>query len=333
MFLDVYRLELTTNRDSFLETRLFAFHNHLFKNPYDTSSWYIDENGIVWRFKKDGNLEQIYEINNLNKNVQNRLYNPSIGFTNNNIIVISDGGDCLKLLIANAQENIKSFTLNNAEPGVILDIRYIDTTNTIMIAMCDIRSTGEKKFSRLLLLTYAWKNAGNIDQFFELINKETLKVNGAIEYVYIENSGKYLHSICQDYITFDSPKIKKSTDNEKDTKKTEKLKIPRYYWSQDEDSITVWLKIDNQYRDKIKVNVTSLELSVIVNNNILIEGQCQYRLDEDLTTWKYEQDTFKLELYKHENGLMWNELIKGDTGGECLPNETLATEIHSKYIT
>lgn len=327
---DVYRLELTTNRDSFLETRLFAFHNHLFKNPYDTSSWYIDENGIVWRFKKDGNLEQIYEINNLNKNVQNRLYNPSIGFTDNNIIVISDGGDCLKLLITNPQENIKSFTLNNAEPGVILDIRYIDTTNTIMIAMCDIRSTGEKKFSRLLLLTYAWKNAGNIDQFFELINKETLKVNGAIEYVYIENSGKYLHSICQDYITFDSPKIKKSTDNEKDTKKTEKLKIPRYYWSQDEDSITVWLKIDNQYRDKIKVNVTSLELSVMVNNNVLIEGQCQYRLDEDLTTWKYEQDTFKLELYKHENGLMWNELIKGDTGGECLPNETLATEIHSK---
>ncbi|XP_060829404.1 nudC domain-containing protein 1 isoform X1 [Bombus pascuorum] len=325
---DILRLELTTNRDSLLETRLFAFHNHLFKNPYDTSVWFIDKDWVVWHFKKDGNLQQVYTIHSLSEKIQNFLYNPSIGFTSNNIIVISDGGDCLTLLVTDTQEHIKSFILNDAEPGIILDVQYVNTISTVMIAMCDIRSTGEKKFTRLLLLTYIWRNVGSEAEYFELTDKKALKVNGAVEYVYIEECGKYLHSICQDYVTFECPKTKQFTDSRKNIEKTGELKIPKYCWSQDEDSITVWLTIDKHHHDKVKVNVTPLELSVTVNNNILIEGQCQYRLDESLTTWRYEQDTFKLELYKHESGLMWNELIKGDIGGECLPNETLATEIH-----
>lgn len=331
-FTDVRRLELTTNRDSLLETRLFAFHNHLFKNPFDTSCWFIDENWFVWRLKKDGNLEQMHLIHDSSASVQNVLYNPSIGFTSNNIVAISDGGDCLKLLITDTQEHVKTFTLIDAEPGVILDVRYVNDTSSIVIVTCDIRSTGEKKFTRLILLTYSWKNAGDTCESFELNNKETLKVNGAVEYMYIEDSGNYLHSICQDYITFECPKVQKTVDDKKDSEKSNEIKIPKYCWSQDEDSITVWLTIDKEHKDKVKVNVTPLELSVTVNDNALIQGQCQHRLDESLTTWKYEDDTFKLELYKFESGLMWNELIKGDTGGECLPNETLAAEIHSRHI-
>lgn len=327
---DVYRLELTTNRDSLLETRLFAFHNHLFKNPYDTSVWFIDKNWVVWRFKKDKQLEQVHVIHDSSEKLQNFLYNPSIGFTSNDIVVLSDGNQCLNLLITDSEEHVKSFILNDAEPGVILDVQYVDAATTVMIVMCDIKSTSEKKITRLLLLTYSWKNIGSKDDYFELTNKEALNVNGAVEYVYIEKCGKYLHSICQDYIMFERPKTKQSTNSNKDTEKTGELNIPKYCWSQDEDLITVWLTIDKQHHDKVKVNVTSLELSVTVNGKVLIKGQCQHKLDESLTTWKYEQDTFKLELYKYESGLMWNELIKGDTGGERLPNETLAAEIHSR---
>ncbi|XP_076624773.1 nudC domain-containing protein 1 isoform X2 [Colletes latitarsis] len=326
---DVLRLELTANRDSLLETRLFAFHNHLFKNPYDTSCWFIDDNWLIWQFKKDGTLKQRHSIHNSNVNVQNLLYNASIGFGNDNIVAISDGGDCLKLLLMDNEEHIKIFTLSGAEPGVILDVNYINDPSTIIIAMCNIKSTGEKKYTNLLLLTYAWKNAGDTSESFELIGKESLKAKGAIEYVHIENSGKYLHSICQDYITFESPKVQESTDST-DLRQACERKIPKYCWSQDEDSLTVWIKVEEKHQNEVKIHVTPLELSVTMMDNILIQGQCQHRLDEKLTTWKYEQDTCKLELFKHESGLMWNELIKGDTGGECLPNETLAAEIHSR---
>ena len=325
---DVFRLELTSNRDSLLETRLFAFHNHLFKNPYDTSCWFVDESWSIWRLNENGTLDQVHTIHNSNADVQN-LYNPSIAFTSNNIVAISDGGDCVKLLITDAQERIKAFALSDTEPGVILDVQYISSTSTVAIALCNINSTGEKKFTRLLLLTYAWRNAGDACESFELIGKEALKVNGAIEYAYIEDDGKHLHSLCQDYIAFECPKAQESVDNKNDSEKTE-INIPRYCWSQDEDSLTVWINVEKEHEKNVNVHVTALELSVTMNGKVLIQGQCQHRLDEKLTTWKYEQDTFKLELSKFESGLMWSELIKGDTGGECLPNETLAAEIHSK---
>lgn len=262
-------------------------------------------------------------------NAQNLLYNASIGFTNDNIVAISDGGDCLKLMLM--QERVKVFTLNGAEPGIILDVQYVKATSTIVIATCSIKSTDEKKFTKLLLLTYSWRNAEDSYESFELIEKEGLKVKGTVEYVYIEESGKYLHSICQDHIAFECPKVQESADSKNDSERAE-IKIPRYCWSQDEDSLTVWITIQKKDQNKVKVHVTALELSVTVNDKVLVQGQCQHTLDKNLTTWKYEQDVFKLELSKYESGLMWSELIKGDTGGECLPNETLATEIHSRYI-
>nr|XP_031833971.1 nudC domain-containing protein 1 [Nomia melanderi]XP_031833972.1 nudC domain-containing protein 1 [Nomia melanderi]XP_031833973.1 nudC domain-containing protein 1 [Nomia melanderi] len=327
---NVQRLELTSNRDSLLETHLFAFHNHLFKNPYDTSYWFIDDNWSVWRYSKDGILKQLYQIHNTNASVENVLYNPSIGFTTNNIMIISDGGNYLNILLVKDEEHIKAFSLSDTEPGVILDVRYLSATSTVVVALRNIKNTGEKKFTSLLLLTYAWKDAGEPHQSFKFISKEVLTVNGAIEYVYIEDNGRYFHSICQDYVTFKHSRLQESADSKNGLEKSSKIKIPRYCWSQDEDSLTIWIKVDREQQKDVKVQVTSLELSVTLNGIVLIQGQSQHRLDEDLTTWKYEDDTFKLELFKHESGLMWSELIKGDTGGEHLPNETLAAEIHSR---
>lgn len=325
-------MELTSNQNSLLETRLFAFHNHLFKNPYDTSCWFIDENWLIWQFKKDGTLKQRHSVHDFNANVQNLLYNASIAFANDNIVAISDGGDCLKLLLIDIEEHIKVFTLSGAEPGVILDACYINALSTIIIAMCNIKSTDEKKFTNLLLLTYAWKNAENACESLELISKESLKVKGAIEYVYIENSGKYLHSICQDYIKFECPKVEKSTSNKNTSQNTCQKKIPKYSWTQDENSLTVWIKIEKKHKNRVKVHVTPFELSVTINGTVLIQGECQHRLEGNLTTWEYELNIFKIELFKHESGLIWSELFKDETDGEYLPNETLTAEVRSRYI-
>jgi len=51
-----------------------------------------------------------------------------------------------------------------------------------------------------------------------------------------------------------------------------------------------------------------------------------------MATWRHKEGTVQIDLIKYESGLMWSELIKGDTGGESLPNETLAAEIHARYF-
>ncbi|XP_076294331.1 nudC domain-containing protein 1 isoform X1 [Lasioglossum baleicum] len=327
---DVRRLELTLNRDSLLETHLFAFHNHLFKNPYDASCWYIDDNWMVWRLGEDGTLEQLHRIHNTNANIENILYNPSIVFASNNIVVISDGGDCINILSVEYKEHIKVIPLSETEPGVILDARYVNETSTVIVALCNIKNIGEKKFTNLLLLTYILKSEEDTLKSIEFSHKEFLKINGAIEYIRIEDNGRYFHSICQDYITFQCPKVQELVDSKDELETLSKIKIPRYCWSQDEDSLTIWIKVDKEQQKDIKVHVTPLDLSVTLNGIALVQGQSQHRLDENLTTWKYEDDTFKLELFKHESGLIWSELIKGDTGGEHLPNAALAAEIHSR---
>lgn len=323
---------MSPDQESWLEVRLFALHNHLFNNPYDTSCWFMDKEYIIWRLNKNGSLQKIYNLSTSNVKSSKSLYNPSIGFTVNGIVVISNGGNSLHLLREDKSGHIKSFLLEEAEPGVILDVRYAQTKSQVIVTLSSIADDNGKKCTKLILLFYTWQQSDENQETFHLCNKQVLKVQGTVEYVFIEENGDHLHSICQNNITFESNDQTSTESNITNIDDREHIKIPKYCWSQDEDSLTVWIKIPEKYcQSQAKVNVKSTEISITVNDNVLIQGECQHRLDEKLTTWKHEKDTLQLDLVKFESGLMWNELIKGDTGGECLSNESLAAEIHSKY--
>ncbi|XP_043665320.1 nudC domain-containing protein 1 [Vespula pensylvanica] len=328
---DVFRLELSPDQESWLEVRLFALHNHLFKNPYDTSCWFVDKEYIVWRLSKNGSLQKIYKLCISNAKSSKSLYNPSIGFTVNNTVVISNGGNSLHLLKEDKSGHVKAFLLEEAEPGVILDVQYVQTKSQVIVTLSSVADDNGKKCTKLLLLFYTWQQSDKNQETFHLCNKQVLKVRGTVEYVFIEENGDHLHSICQNNVTFESNNQTITENSITDIGDREHIKIPKYCWSQDEDSLTVWIKIpEKYYQSQAKVNVKSTEISITVNDNVLIQGECQHRLDEKLTTWKHEKDTLQLDLVKFESGLMWNELIKGDTGGECLSNESLAAEIHSR---
>lgn len=329
---DVYRLEPNHDQESWLEARLFAFHNHLFKNVYDKSCWFIDKDWIVWRLDKDS-LDQMYKLNTADTDLSILMYNPSIEFTLNKISAISDGGDKLEILVGNAKQNMKVFSLGPIEPGIIMNVQYIENSLKIIVTMCTIVSQNDqKKYTQLTLLSYALQYAENEIKNIYFLNKQLLKVQGTVDYVYVEKNGNYLHSICQNNINFE----KENSQSESKVKQSNidlQIKTPKYYWSQDEDSLTVWIKIPKQHIDKQpKIQVKPLELSVVIENEILIQGECQHRLEENMATWRKKEDTLQIDLNKYENGLMWSELIKGDTGGECLPNDALAAEIHERYF-
>ncbi|KAL6267581.1 hypothetical protein P5V15_000655 [Pogonomyrmex californicus] len=327
----VYRLEPNHNQESWLEARLFAFHNHLFNNVYDMSCWFIDETSAVWRLDKDGSLDQVYKLHT-DTDLSKVIYNPSIGFTSNNILVISDGGENLHMLITSTGESKKYFLMNSVEPGIIMNVQYVEKSSKIVVIMCTIAvDDNQKKYTQLILLSYNLEYVEDKIGNIYCIDKQILKVQGTVDYAYLEKNGNYLHSICQDNINFEKNDTQETETEVKLPNLNSQIKIPNYHWSQDEESLTIWVKIPKQYNNKQpKINVKPLELSVTIDNEILIQGECQYRLEENMATWRQKENILQIDLSKYESGLMWSELIKNDTGGEYLPNETLAAEIHEK---
>lgn len=294
------------------------------------SCWFIDEIFAVWRLDEDGSLDQVYK---LHENMQSLKvsYNPSIGFTSNNITVISDGGKNLYILIGYMEENKKIFVMSLEESGIIMNVQYIEKSLKIIITMCAIvANDNQKKYTQFTLLSYGLCVENKATKVYN-IDKQILKVQGTVDYAYVEENGNYLHSICQDNISFENQKTQESETKIEQPSVSSQINIPKYYWSQDEESLSVWIKIPKQYSDKQpKINVKPLELSIIIDNEVLIQGECQHRLEENMVTWRYKEDTLQIDLSKYESGLMWSELIKGDTKGECLPNEVLAAEIHAR---
>lgn len=297
------------------------------------SCWFIDKDWAVWRFNMHSSLEQMHMLHTTETDLSKVTYNPSIGFTCNEILAISDGGEKLDILIGNVRPNMKVFTVDPIKPGIIMNVQYVQKVSKIIVTMCTIANEDPKKYTQLTLLSYNLQYVENEVKTISYVDEQILKVQGTIDYVYVEENGNYLHSICQDNITFYGEDTEKSEIKVEQPNTDSQIKIPKYYWSQDEDSLTVWVKIPKQYNTKQpKISVKPLELSVAVGNEVLIQGECQHRLEENMATWRRKEETLQIDLSKHENGLMWSELIKGDTGGECLPNETLAAEIHERYL-
>lgn len=154
-----------------------------------------------------------------------------------------------------------------------------------------------------------------------------MSVPGAIEYFYIEENGDFFHVISQEAMTFTHDSLKSIVEEEK----TPELKIPRYSWSQDEDSLTVWVKIpEKDAALKANVQVSPMNILVSVGDSVLIQGDTPNKVQADLVTWNRKEETLEIDLPKQESGLMWSELLKGDTDGEMLANPALAAEIHAR---
>jgi len=294
------------------------------------SCWFIDETLTVWRLDENGSLNDVYK---LHTNVcSSKIYNPSIAFTSNNIVTISDGGGNLYILIEYMGENRKVFPMAS-EPGIIMNVQYVEKTSKIILIMCAIAANdNQKKYTQLIILSYSLCVENEIMKIYD-VDKQILKIQGTVDYAYVEKNGNYLHSICQNNISFENENMQEHKTVIEQPSISSQIKIPKYYWSQDEDSLTVWIKIPKLYsNNQPKINIKPLELSVTIENEILIQGECQHRLEENMATWRHKEDTLQIDLSKYESGLMWSELIKGDTGGECLPNEALAAEIHARFL-
>lgn len=321
-------MEVNTSRESWLEARLFALHNHLFVNPFDSSCWFVDNTGIVWQFI-DKSLKKIHTLKSVDNSQICTKYNPSIGFTSENITVVSNGSRNLEILLENAKSEREVFLFEDQESGIILNVQKIKESPHIIISIYSVIEAEGKVHSRITLLTYSYQKGE--PSTLLLYRTQILKVKGTVDYFYVENNGNYFHTASQDPVVFEHDSLKSIKEIETGSADAAGFKIPKYCWSQNEESVTVWLKVPEKCSNSpAEIDVKPMQISVSMKDILLIQGETQHKLESNLTTWKIKDDTLEIEFVKSESGLMWNELIKGDTGGEFLPNEGLAAEIHSR---
>ncbi|XP_015110562.1 nudC domain-containing protein 1 [Diachasma alloeum] len=320
----VTHLEPSPGQDSLLEARLFAFHNHLFQSPYDDSCWFFDEDENLWCLESPNTLHHVHSL----PKSPTKSYNSTIAFASQWFIALSNGGGALHILMKN-QDQQKVIPIE-ADSGVLLAARHVLNDNALVLVMVSTIEENSKKRSKIILLNYSVKSQENFSEnSIELSRRQELMVNGAVDYVHIESSGDFIDVLSGDSVKFTVDSMT-PIDDASSSDKSE-LKIPKYYWSQDADSLTVWLKIPERHKDaRADVKVTATSLAVTVEDSVLMQGECQFRIDEGTATWSRDKDTFRMEVTKQEGGQMWSELIRGDTGGEHLPNEGLAAEIHSR---
>lgn len=262
------------------------------------------------------------------------VYNPSICFASKNIIVINSGNGALTFLELENNKSAKSVLVDIVDSTVILDARFVEQSSKIIVALCKIDENQGKTFSRLIFLFYNYEtNVEDKSQTLKLSQKITAKVKKAIEQLYIEKTGNYFYAISQNEIEFDFDSVNRIKPHDDLSVNEKEVKLPRYCWSQDKDSITVYVKIPKTHADfKAKVEATPTSVLISIREITLLQGQTPHRLESELTTWKRNDDNLEVELSKYENGLMWSELIAGNSEGEYLPNQELAAEIHSRYF-
>ncbi|XP_063993014.1 nudC domain-containing protein 1 [Diachasmimorpha longicaudata] len=322
---NVIHLEPSVGQDSLLEARLFAFHNHLFQSPYDDSCWFFDNDENLWCLQSTQTLHHVHSLPKPNP----KSYNSTIAFASPSVSVLSNGGNALQVLVKN-QDHQNVISIEEINSGILMAARHVLEDDSLVIVLVSIVEENSKKRSKLIVLHYSMKNCESTsDLAIEFSRRQELMVNGAVDYVQVESSGGFLDVLSGDMAKFTHDSVKPIA-GDTSTDKTD-VKIPKYYWSQDEDSLTVWLKIPERLGDAVvDVRVTATSLAVALGDSILMQGNTPFRIDDGTATWSRDQDIFRLEVMKQEIGQMWNELIKGDAGGELLPNEKLAAEIHSR---
>lgn len=309
-----------------LEAQIFAYHNHLFYNPYDDSCWYIDEDQQIWRLL-NGTLEPIHKLQD---DFKECLYNPSISFAGKNIVCIVNGHKTLEILIFN-DSKVSSFIFKDIEPGVILDSRC--TESFLMIAVHGAVEIETKKRSEIGFYTYSLEKENDELKVGGLAKKQIWHANGTVEFVYIEDNAKYVQIASQNELQLkhEPNSVENSSKAIEELESDSDIEAPKYSWSQTEDGISVMVKVPQHLSEtKEKVMVTLNTLFVSLGDEILVEGDLYRNVDSSLSTWCRKKDLIQIELVKLVPGQMWTEMIKGDYDAEYLSDENFAAQVHDR---
>ncbi|XP_067012724.2 nudC domain-containing protein 1 isoform X2 [Anabrus simplex] len=359
----VYRLTLECGADhilpsddqySFLHLKIFSLHNHLYKDPWtDDGIYFIDK---MWRVQKiisdtnTGRLESTKEMWQMPNHQSRRSghYNTSLCFPSEELAVLSDGAGILYIVQTGARS-----TSTQSQWKVLFSDKVCEKETPFIVAdsRCSLLECRKEVHCVLLRVEEAKRDdverrsAGSFDTTLEWITFaegemgswslrcfRCLSGPGGVNYIAMEPGCQALCLASEYPFEFikdsESPILKDAAHNNGGKVQEEKKE---YMWQQSAEDITVTFRLpDDTQKSDITVDVKDLRLCVAYRDRMLLEGPLANRLESELSTWAVERGKLEVVLVKQETGLMWSELVVGDTKGEHVMDPALVEEVHRR---
>ncbi|XP_054267939.1 nudC domain-containing protein 1 [Macrosteles quadrilineatus] len=332
---------------SFIHTKLFSLHNHLYCDPWrDNTVVFIDNKWQVIRasvLPETGRVDGLQTVWKLPHQNQRRVghFNTSVLFPSRDIALVADG--CGRLHILDCANdtwqcehslevtadcgNVLMTAAVTAEAALHCVLLSLEAITTDPVSSADPNKPRPASVKSVL----HWLTLKKVDGgTWSVECTRQLEGAGAVDYVALEPTGAalYVASNTTFAFSFDSanplPPSAEKTNNDE-------LNPPAYTWQQSEDDIKVVVEVaDGVTRDQIDVKVEAKLLMICCGTTTIVEGPLLYTVDHKLTTWSLQDNRLEVTLTKQEVGLMWSELVPSDTTGRQVIDPAVVEEVHSR---
>ena len=329
----VDRLVPDINQYSLLHAKLYALHNHLVGESDDSESiYFIDKDLHVQKFTIEALTSHFSSVTLWKVPLQRERnpgdYNVSMKLVTDKIAVVADGMGYLYVVDRGSRDVDEKwkviFTGDVTGPGekfVITDVVYKEEQKPeLHLLLTTIRQKEENERHSTVL---HWVTLEKTDVWNQVAIRE-LSVSGFVQYANLERSCDALYVISDTGCKF----VLDSENEIRDTQEVQVETEKKYKWGQGSDDVTLKFSLcENISKNLVTVEVQATQIKVKYGDEVLLEGFLHQRIDSDMTCWTVMGDTLEVVLQKSESGLMWPEVVVGDTLGEYVPDPALVDDV------
>ncbi|XP_063703612.1 nudC domain-containing protein 1 [Culicoides brevitarsis] len=339
------RISTTDRQFSFLHAQLFAFHNHLFKDPWHLNTCYfLDSSWTVQKIFYDDETGKVKPVNAVLKLQKPKIvvedrYPACLVFVSEKFGLFSDGCGSLAIIETGDREKSCEFKvrqmlkpLDNVEGFVISNARFdvLDGVWKISCILTFIRQNKEH-FETIA----HWMVLNLTENVWKVENSKVLRSRGAFSYCALEHRAGAL-VVASDYpVDFESKILEREKNRQKPSEKptengneskedTEMMEkdIHKYTWTQTEEDVTI---VFDEQPEATKadyvVQVTRDQISIKCKGNVMLQGQLFEKIDPDTTTWSINNRNLEVILNKADSvALKWPFLVPGSPADSCEAN-------------
>uniref|UniRef100_A0A0P4VSJ2 NudC domain-containing protein 1 n=1 Tax=Scylla olivacea TaxID=85551 RepID=A0A0P4VSJ2_SCYOL len=338
----------------YLHTRLQALHNHLFQDPFHPLSVYFfnTRGHLVKCSYSEGSRLSVgeatwqAEIGEAAEGEGDYYYPPSLKFPTSELAVVSDGRGKLSVLKTEDRTNTHSWVASfetKSDHGVLAYAGVKGDNRELHCLLVSITSPSKLHEDPDLVVAdeafcsktdttvhlIRWLVLAEKESGWEVSCSRAVAGRGVLEYCAVDSEGTGLLLLCHSNYFFVGDSVKPVTKPNPQPEKSSKEQ-PKFTFQQNDEDVTVWLKIGSATKDEMQVKITVNELDVHIKDTPSLQAHFLHPIKADLATWTIGDEKLELVLPKAIKGERWQSLFSSedDVWGEEVLDPAMLEEIN-----